>query len=215
MTNVILTGVKINLARNDAIEETPRIFWPTSKNGKAIDSSNFPALPYVRQKHQAGINALMSPTFFEATKVAENIIWILDHYILDEDENYERKMEYLENILRSSAANEVKFIVPKKDATRRSAETLLKVASNIRQKNDIRTSLNLEVRYYNSSKKSPSELMPHDRFAIIDKELWHFGATVAGLHNSLNAVTRGWSAELRMAKQFFDSVWESKDVSCH
>ena len=47
----------------------------------------------------------------------------------------------------------------------------------------------------------------HDRFAIIDDDLWHFGATVGGLHWRLNAATRGWPAEQHGAVQFFEDVW--------
>ncbi len=47
----------------------------------------------------------------------------------------------------------------------------------------------------------------HDRFAVVDDELWHFGATVGGLHHSVNAVTRGWSATAVKAVQIFGEVW--------
>jgi hypothetical protein len=47
----------------------------------------------------------------------------------------------------------------------------------------------------------------HDRFALIDGELWHFGATVGGLHHSLNALSRGWDDTQHKFKDFFDNVW--------
>lgn len=49
----------------------------------------------------------------------------------------------------------------------------------------------------------------HDRFAIIDNELWHFGATVGGLHPSLNAASRGWPADKHGAIAFFESAWRA------
>ncbi len=48
----------------------------------------------------------------------------------------------------------------------------------------------------------------HDRFAIIDNELWHFGATVGGFHTSVNAASRGWDAEELGAIDFFEMVWD-------
>lgn len=48
----------------------------------------------------------------------------------------------------------------------------------------------------------------HDRFAIVDNELWHFGADVGGAHLSINAASRGWNAEERGAVRFFDNVWK-------
>ncbi|CAI1187002.1 Uncharacterised protein [Serratia fonticola] len=48
----------------------------------------------------------------------------------------------------------------------------------------------------------------HDRFAIVDDELWHFGATVGGFHTSVNAASRGWSAEDSGAIAFFQMAWD-------
>jgi len=47
----------------------------------------------------------------------------------------------------------------------------------------------------------------HDRFALVDDELWHFGATVGGAHRSINAYSRGWDVEATRAREFFDEVW--------
>ncbi|HIF9401338.1 TPA: hypothetical protein ACX6RY_001288 [Photobacterium damselae] len=47
----------------------------------------------------------------------------------------------------------------------------------------------------------------HDRFAVVDGELWHFGATVGGLHHSLNAFSRGWDDNDHNFKNFFEDVW--------
>lgn len=47
----------------------------------------------------------------------------------------------------------------------------------------------------------------HDRFALVDGELWHFGATVGGLHHSLNAFSRGWDDNKHNFKNFFENVW--------
>lgn len=47
----------------------------------------------------------------------------------------------------------------------------------------------------------------HDRFAVIDDELWHFGATVGGFHTSVNAASRGWPAGPTGAIKFFELAW--------
>jgi hypothetical protein len=47
----------------------------------------------------------------------------------------------------------------------------------------------------------------HDRFAVTDHELWHFGGTVGGLHQDLTAVSRGWEASSHRFLKFFDEVW--------
>lgn len=48
----------------------------------------------------------------------------------------------------------------------------------------------------------------HDRFAIVDEELWHFGATVGGFHPDINSASRGWSAEDSGAIEFFELAWK-------
>lgn len=47
----------------------------------------------------------------------------------------------------------------------------------------------------------------HDRFAVLDDELWHFGSTVGGTHSKMNAATRGWDANATNAIQFFERFW--------
>ncbi|MCP1445516.1 hypothetical protein J3D54_004648 [Pseudomonas sp. GGS8] len=48
----------------------------------------------------------------------------------------------------------------------------------------------------------------HDRFAVVDDELWHFGATVGGFHASVNAASRGWCAVDSGAIAFFELAWD-------
>lgn len=48
----------------------------------------------------------------------------------------------------------------------------------------------------------------HDRFAIVDDELWHFGGTVGGFNSKFSAASRGWDAEKLGAVSFFDEVWQ-------
>ena len=63
-----------------------------------------------------------------------------------------------------------------------------------------------EVRWKTTLKAS-RVLGVHDRFAIIDDELWHFGATVGGSHRSVTAYSRGWSAQATRAGEFFEEAW--------
>lgn len=43
----------------------------------------------------------------------------------------------------------------------------------------------------------------HDRFAIMDGEIWHCGAAVGGMHGSLSAVSRGWADKDNLMRKFF------------
>lgn len=49
---------------------------------------------------------------------------------------------------------------------------------------------------------------PHDRFAVVDRELWHFGGTVGGLHKQMTAASRGWDAAETRFAAYFDQRWD-------
>ncbi len=79
--------------------------------------------------------------------------------------------------------------------------TIQKYINHVK-KNDPRNEINIEVR--NMDKKN---INVHDRFAIFDDELWHFGGTVGGIMKAVNAYSRGWNSEDHRAKDFFDDIW--------
>ena len=47
----------------------------------------------------------------------------------------------------------------------------------------------------------------HDRFAIVDGGLWHFGSTVGGGSRELTAASGPWPVSETRAKEFFDECW--------
>lgn len=52
----------------------------------------------------------------------------------------------------------------------------------------------------------------HDRFAITDGALWHFGATVGGGHSGLTAVSGPWPATETRAVLFFEECWRRSNA---
>lgn len=66
----------------------------------------------------------------------------------------------------------------------------------------------VEVRYTaTTGSQNRGEIEPHDRFAIVDYELWHFGHTVGGSQRSVNAFSRGWPANDTGAITYFEELW--------
>lgn len=51
----------------------------------------------------------------------------------------------------------------------------------------------------------------HDRFAILDGELWHFGGSVGALNRGLTAASRGWCATASGAESFFEALWDGQE----
>ena len=66
----------------------------------------------------------------------------------------------------------------------------------------------VEVRWMNSLDKHRYPHL-HDRFAVVDGALWHFGSTVGGGHPGLTAATGPWPADQTCAKQFFEQCWNT------
>ena len=66
----------------------------------------------------------------------------------------------------------------------------------------------VEVRWCASLDKHRFPFL-HDRFAIIDGTLWHFGSTVGGGHLSLTAVSGPWASSETCALEFFEECWRT------
>lgn len=56
--------------------------------------------------------------------------------------------------------------------------------------------------------RSAHRLDYHDRYALLDHELWHFGSTVGGGCNDLSSATRGWYGHADDFSDFFKGQWE-------
>jgi hypothetical protein len=54
---------------------------------------------------------------------------------------------------------------------------------------------------------SKSYPFPHDRFAIMDDELWHFGHTVGGAGACLFACSGPWDAQSFEVESFYEGLW--------
>jgi hypothetical protein len=48
----------------------------------------------------------------------------------------------------------------------------------------------------------------HDRLAVVDADLWHFGSTVGGGHHELSAASSGWHMHARGVATLFEAWWE-------
>lgn len=147
-------------------------------------------------------------------------VWIVDEYLLMPDEKNGKSDEQLKQKIQNRVdkiliwlpkrlvANDIRFLTKKHEGV---DEDMLnqfqKRAQEINQqprragqcKITIKTDLKEDGKYL------------HDRFAIIDDELWHFGGTVGGFHASVSAASRGWRASEHAAVEFFEMAWSTGD----
>jgi len=154
--------------------------------------------------------------FSSAIGQSRERVWIIDKHLFDDDGEYpdhEQRclrvagwFEYTQElksvqILTSAHASKQNYITNK-------FQELQEVVLEVRGSHSV--PIDIKVRFSISS-------FPyiHDRFAIVDNELWHFGATVGGFHRDVNAASRGWNVENHKALEFFNLAWTGNSDLAH
>lgn len=190
----------------------PQILWPSAigfTEDGATDLVTFPSLGAIKARIGASSPEPLQ-AFANAAQNAQDRILILDDYLFKPKDGQAVQSRY-DPILRwfpdGLVANDIRILTnahgnkTEHELIRRKfAERAAAINDRSRNRVGIVTiainfTLNTEFPYV------------HDRFAIVDDELWHFGATVGGLHEALSAVTRGWDSDQHDALRFFNDAW--------
>lgn len=66
--------------------------------------------------------------------------------------------------------------------------------------------INVEVQVANMEVAGDYYFDIHDRFAVLDDEIWHFGGTICGIGHSLTAYSRGWRDVNRNFRDYLDKM---------
>lgn len=77
-----------------------------------------------------------------------------------------------------------------------------RIAEN--EKNGMIVSVEISVSSMKNAGKRYFDI--HDRFALLDDEIWHFGWTVCGVGHTLNAYSRGWTDRNGKFKEYLDKI---------
>lgn len=192
---------------------SPQILWPSamgfSDDGET-DLAKFPSLGAIKARLGAS-RPVPLLAFTNAAQNAQDRILILDDYLFKPkarqavQSRYDQILEWFPDGL---VANDVRILTNAHGS--KTEHELIKqkfaeraAAINDRSRNregnvtiEISFTLNTDFPYV------------HDRFAIVDDELWHFGATVGGLHEQLSTATRGWDSGQHEALRFFNEAWQ-------
>lgn len=210
---------KINTSKQVSRLEK-QILWPAQKefgNLSNGDLSKFPKMEaIVSRKHAISVDPLQ--TFWASFSSAQKRIWIIDPYFFEPENN------------KGNRQDRIKFVIDKlhENLDAYDIRIVTKSHNTIENKNideDLLNQFKEHAQLLNEIKAQGQEICKidfkfnlttnfdyiHDRFAIIDDELWHFGATVGGFHSLVSAASRGWDAEEHGAIDFFNLVWSAKD----
>ena len=196
----------------------PQILWPSAigygDNGGS-DLGRFPPVDAIKARHSACPPESLS-AFRDAARIAQDRILILDDYLFKPKKDqalqsrYDKILDWFPDRL---VANDVRILTnthgdepEHKSIQRKFAERAAAINDKSRNRAGI---LTIQIKF--CLKRDFGYV--HDRFAIVDDELWHFGATVSGLHEELNAATRGWDSEEHDALRFFNDAWRGNNSS--
>ncbi|MBB5607227.1 MULTISPECIES: hypothetical protein [unclassified Janthinobacterium] len=136
-------------------------------------------------------------------------IWVMDKYFLAPEEKRkpdERIITVLDWLHAKLVASDIRILTAQHDEITAEFLQLFKDKENYINTMQARRDTRCLIEINTCLTRGPIDV--HDRFAIVDDELWHFGATVGGFHASVSAASRGWSAEDVGAVNFFELVWE-------
>lgn len=184
-----------------APNEAPQLRWPsivyTNAGVSSKDALHFPAEHNVYERHRESErgNTMRLVAFETAIMEAHRRLLVMDPHF------DEVGVHALLDALEYSQANEIKFLT---ETDRRLATWRQELEAQI---NLHRTDHRVEVHWRQLKRDSFPFL--HDRFAVVDDALWHFGATVGGGHRSVNAASGPWSAVHARAIDFFDECWRT------
>ena len=184
--------------------QPPQLLWPSIEYRTRVencDASRFPTVEEIRGRrdtHRRGI-VLKLAAFEVAVESAQARVLVLDPHFDDVGVNV------LGPALSRSQALDVRLLTSRSDIDNQDRERRRRTL--VRHLNSSRSEPGgVDVRWSTTLDKHSFPFL-HDRFAIVDGALWHFGSTVGGGHPGLTAASGPWSASDTRAVEFFEECW--------
>jgi len=190
-----------------APDRTPKLLWPSlNAHYEKTDLKRFPTWEEENNRRAVGEFGAWSPEFMLALRGARDRIWVIDAFLFKNSTRTNNKFfEIVEKELFETTAQDIRFIAEGKDGHQDQIAEF-RILQNLRREPPQIRPFTIDVQLCRGGKSAMQ--MPHDRFAIIDDELWHWGANVGGTHHDVNAYSRGWSAQETGADKYFVRLWK-------
>lgn len=175
----------------------PALLWPSTDGRSPKDATQFPLEWEIRRRRDlCGTSSMTLPVFARAVATAHHRLFIMDRHF------DETGVKSLQHAFEGSQASDVRLLTGSMynlDKMRK----VLEICINSR-----RHGQQVNVRWKAVLRRDCYPFL-HDRFAVVDDALWHFGATVGGGHPGLNAASGPWPAEKARAVEFFQECWRA------
>ena len=175
---------------------SPTLLWPSvGDDGKSSDAVRFPDKDYIHWRRDlCRTSAMTLPVFAQAVATAHRRLLIMDGHF------DETGVKSLQDAFEGSQASDVRLLTG-------SVNDLEKMRINLEMRVNLRRNNQQVNVQWRATLDRNSYPFLHDRFAVVDDALWHFGATVGGGHPGLNAASGPWPAEETRAVDFFHECW--------
>lgn len=184
----------------------PQLLIPHENYNYEEGVQHFPSIAAIKARLSVE-RVQISDEFSRAILTAEARVWIIDKHILSDDgksPNHKRRLETIaEWFKRTDHLRSVRILTGASPDEENAKKVFLDLSKKVSERRlPLKPPLDAQIRF--SINKFP---YIHDRFAIIDYELWHFGATVGGFHRHVSAASRGWDVNAHKAIEFFEMAW--------
>ena len=181
-----------------------KILWGSQDGGQA----RFPTRASAYERMYSG-DPVPLKEFGCAVLNAEERIWIVDEYLFmpDSGDPETRIDKILTWLQKGISATDIRLLTrPHREI---SDDCLNKFQNRAREINSHAPKRTKECRIEIRMHLTRDCNFIHDRFAVVDDELWHFGATAGGFHSRVSAASRGWRAADHGAIDFFEEIWRA------
>lgn len=185
----------------------------------------FPAKEILWGSQEGGQNCFPNPTvawgrkyssdpvplqkFSKAVADAQERVWIVDQYLLMPEEGKGSPAYRVDKILTWLppwlAASDIRLLTKRHQEV--GENDLKKFQLRAREISNHEARRGKECRIEVRMHLRRDRDFIHDRFAIVDDELWHFGGTAGGFQADVSAASRGWRAADHGAIDFFEEIW--------
>lgn len=201
-------GLDIALAPKAERPFPPReILWGSQEGGQ----NHFPTSMAARERKHSD-DPVPLRKFGEAVAAAQERIWIVDEFLLMPEKGKGSAADRIDKILRwlhlSLAASDIRLLT--KQHREFGEDDLKKFQRRAREISNYEARRGKECCIEIRMHLTRDYDFVHDRFAIVDDELWHFGGTARGFQASVSAASRGWRAVDHGAVDFFEEIWRAR-----